>query len=163
MQRPTRVLFLCLGNICRSPLAEGVFRAAVESHGLEAMFFIDSAGTSGYHAGEPPDPGSVRIARRHGLDISGQRSRRLTDHDLATFDFIIPMDRSNRSRLAGTLPDERIPLVREFDPEALGTFDVPDPWGGGPNGFSDVYTMLVRSMDALLAHIEHHGPRPDVA
>lgn len=159
MARSTRVLFLCLGNICRSPLAEGVFRAAVESRGIAAGFAIDSAGTSGYHAGEPPDPGSVRIARRHGLDISGQRSRRLTDHDFDTFDFIIPMDRSNQSRLSDRLPAERIPLVREFDPEALGSFDVPDPWGGGANGFSDVYDMLERSMDGLIAHIQHHGPR----
>jgi len=157
MNPPIRVLFVCLGNICRSPLAEGVFRAVVAARGAEDEFVIDSAGTSGYHAGEPPDPGSVRIAREHGLDISRQRSRRLVDADFQRFDFIIPMDRSNRSRLVGGLPDERIPLIREFDCEALNNFDVPDPWGGGANGFSDVYEMLARSVDGLLEHMRHHG------
>ena len=130
MSRPIRVLFLCLGNICRSPLAEGIFRDHVTNAGCEREFVIDSAGTSSYHAGEPPDPGSVRVAQAHGLDIRAQRSRGLLEDDLDTFDFIIPMDRRNRSRLEGSMPAERIPLVREFDPDATNGFDVPDPYGG---------------------------------
>ncbi len=161
MSRPIRVLFLCLGNICRSPLAEGVFAEFIAQNGRSHEFEIDSAGTSAYHAGEPPDPGSVRIARAHGIDISHQRSRALTDGDFADFDFIIPMDRSNRGKLAGRLPDERIPRVREFDPEATQSLDVPDPWGGGANGFSDVYTMLARSMPSLTDHMRHHGRQAD--
>ena len=159
MSSPIRVLFICLGNICRSPLAEGVFRAAVDAQGALGEFEIDSAGTSGYHSGEPPDPGSVRIAHRHGIDISRQRSRRLTAADFDAFDFIIPMDASNRSQLVDKLPDPRIPLIREFDPEAVKGFDVPDPWGGGANGFSDVFEMLERSINGLLTHMRHHGRR----
>jgi protein-tyrosine phosphatase len=153
------VLFLCLGNICRSPLAEGVFTELVRKNGESAAFEIDSAGTSAYHAGELADPGSIRIAKSHGIDISHQRSRALTKEDLERFDFIIPMDRSNRSKLEGKLPDPRIPRVREFDPEALDSLDVPDPWGGGTTGFLDVYTMLERAMPSLLEHMKHHGPR----
>lgn len=155
--RPLRVLFLCLGNICRSPLAEGVFRA----HPAAARFEIDSAGTSGYHQGEAPDPGSVKVAAQHGLDLSAQRSRPLRQRDLAHYDFIIPMDRSNQRNLRklGEVPDERCPLIREFDADALHEFDVPDPYGGGIGGFEAVYQMLLRSMDGLVAHMEHHGPR----
>lgn len=159
MSRPIRVLFLCLGNICRSPLAEGVFAELIRSNREEASFVVDSAGTSAYHVGEPPDPGSVRIAKANGIDISHQRSRALTRHDLEQFDFIIPMDRSNRSALAGKLPDERIARLREFDSEATGSLDVPDPWGGGTNGFADVFAIVDRAMPLLLEHMKHHGPR----
>ncbi len=153
------VLFLCLGNICRSPLAEGVFRAHLEREGLDDRFVVDSAGTSSYHVGEPPDRGSVRIAKSHGIDLSRQRSRQLVDQDYQRFDFIVPMDRSNRTGLLrrGTLPDERTVLIRDFDPEALGDFDVPDPWGGGGDGFAEVYRILERCMPGFTAHALHHG------
>ncbi|MCB9507269.1 MAG: low molecular weight phosphotyrosine protein phosphatase [Myxococcales bacterium] len=151
-----RVLFLCLGNICRSPLAEAAFRAHVEARGHTDRFVIDSAATSGHHAGEPPNPGSIRVARAHGLDISAQRSRKLVAADLRQFDFIVPMDRSNQRALID-LPAHRRPLVREFDPECLGTLDVPDPWGGGPEGFEEVWAILVRSVPGLLEHIQHNG------
>ena len=153
--RPLKVLFLCLGNICRSPLAEGVFVAHAEA----GRFVADSAGTSAYHRGSPPDPGSIKVAARHGLDIQHQRSRPLTRDDFGAFDFIIPMDRSNQRNLLalGELEPHRCPLLREFDPEALHDFDVPDPYGGGIGGFQTVYDMLTRSMEGLIAHMEHHG------
>lgn len=158
-QRPIRVLFLCLGNICRSPLAEGVFRARVEERGLAARFEIDSAGTSSYHAGEPPDRGSVEVARANGIDISAQRSRPLLPEDLARFDFVVAMDHRNLARVRDALPTERAFLAREFDPEATGSFDVPDPWGGARGGFEEVFGILDRCVDGMLAHILHHGPR----
>jgi protein-tyrosine phosphatase len=159
---PTSVLFVCLGNICRSPLAHGLFEAHLATCGRADAFAVDSAGTSGYHAGEAPDPGSIREAARHGLDITGQRSRPLVARDFDRFDFIIAMDTSNLRaiRRMGNLPPERLFRILEFDSEAL-SFDVPDPWGGGEGGFRDVYAMLERSMAPLLAHIDHHGPRRD--
>lgn len=159
--RPIRVLFLCLGNICRSPLAEGVFAHEATRRGLAGTFEWDSAGTSAYHAGELPDPGSIAVARQRGLDITDQRSRPLRREDFTEFDFIIPMDRSNRRNLqrAGDIEDARCPLIREFDPDALHDYDVPDPYGGGANGFEVVYEMLARSMDGLMVHMQHHGRR----
>lgn len=156
----TSVLFVCLGNICRSPLAHGLFEHHVGRAGRGADFVVDSAGTSGYHAGELPDPGSIREAQRNGLDITGQRSRRLTTDDLDRFDFIVAMDTSNLRNIQrlGTMPAERLFRILEFDDQAL-SFDVPDPYGGGADGFRQVYAMLERSMGPLLAHIDHHGPR----
>jgi len=156
----TSVLFVCLGNICRSPLAHGLFAHHVQTLGRASEFVVDSAGTSGYHAGELPDDGSIREAARHGLDITDQRSRRLVARDMDAFDFVIAMDTSNlrNIRRVGSLPPERLFRIRDFDPEAL-EFDVPDPYGGGPGGFRRVYEMLERSMDPLLVHIDHHGPR----
>ena len=156
--RPIRVLFLCLGNICRSPLAEGVFRARVAERDLAERFEIDSAGTSAYHAGEPPDRGSVRVAAERGIDIAAQRSRPLVEEDFETFDFIVAMDRRNLSRVEAYMADERAFLAREFDPEATGSLDVPDPWGGGLNGFETVFDMLDRSVEGMVAHMLHHGP-----
>ncbi|MFT6629256.1 MAG: protein-tyrosine phosphatase, partial [Flavobacteriales bacterium] len=136
MSRPTNVLFLCLGNICRSPLAEGLFREHVSRMGLAEEFIVDSAGTSAYHAGEPPDPGSVYVAATHGLDLSAQRSRPLRRQDLQDFDFIIPMDRSNEHSLrqTGDPGTDRAPLLRRFDPTDDPNVDVPDPYRGASGG-----------------------------
>ena len=149
-----RILFVCLGNICRSPLAEGVFRHLVEQEGLSERFFIDSCGTSGYHAGDPPDPGSVRVAAAHGIDLSGQRSRRLLASDLQSFDRVVCMDASNlrNARLLGT---GRIDRLRDWDPEGQG--DVPDPWGGGFDGFEQVYRIIHRCCEALLEELRREG------
>ncbi len=157
---PVRVLFVCLGNICRSPLAEGQFRAHVERAGLSHRFVIDSAGTSGYHAGELPDPGSISVARQHGIDIGEQRSRALRDDDVTAFDFVVCMDRKNLRAVSGSMPKERAFVIREFDPEATGSLDVPDPWGGGANGFVDVYKMLDRCLEPLAEYMLQTGPVP---
>ncbi|MCA9514482.1 MAG: low molecular weight phosphotyrosine protein phosphatase, partial [Myxococcales bacterium] len=132
--RPTHVLFLCLGNICRSPLAEGVFRAEVERRGLGAAYVVDSAGTGAWHAGEPPDRRSVAVARKHGVDISAQRARQLAPEDFERFDWIVAMDGDNlriaRQR-AGSGARARVARFTSFVPDA-SVDDVPDPYYGGP-------------------------------
>ena len=157
---PVSVLFLCLGNICRSPLAEGVFRRLVADLGRANDFHIDSAGTSGYHQGSPPDPGSVRIALERGFDIRAQRSRPFLRPDGDLWDFVVAMDRSNARWVRERYPldDERLVLLRRFDPDDVD-LDVPDPYGGGPGGFAEVTDILVRSMPHLLGHIDRVGAR----
>jgi protein-tyrosine phosphatase len=149
-EKPVSILFVCLGNICRSPLAEGVFRAVVEAQGEAARFSIDSAGIGGWHAGSAPDPRSVAIAARHGIDISGQQARRICPQDFAEFDLILGMDRSNVDELRRIAPDqalERIHLYLDFATGRIG--DVPDPYYGGPEGFADVYRMIREASEAL--------------
>ncbi|MFU8805651.1 MAG: low molecular weight protein-tyrosine-phosphatase [Bradymonadaceae bacterium] len=151
------VMFFCLGNICRSPLAEALFRFEVQSRSLEARFLIESSGTSAYHIGEPPDAGSVRVARRRlSLDISDQRAQQLSREHIERFDYLVAMDRSNQGNaqhLAGSLEQE-ILLLRDFEPDpALHGEDVPDPWGGGPSHFDEVYDIVARSTRELLEYI----------
>ncbi|MEM9634639.1 MAG: low molecular weight protein-tyrosine-phosphatase [Pseudomonadota bacterium] len=144
---PHAVLFVCLGNICRSPLAEGVFRSIVEQAGLADNFLIDSAGTGAWHIGNPPDPRSVEIAAKHGLDISGQRARQVSERDFERFDTILAMDHNNLSSLK--------PMARH-SAAAVRLFlnappsDVPDPYYGGPDGFEDVYQLVLAGGQKLL-------------
>jgi protein-tyrosine phosphatase len=148
------VLFVCLGNICRSPLAESIFRHQVRARGLEQRFEIDSAGTSEYHAGDPPDARSVSTARSRGIEVMGA-SRQLVAGDLTRFDYVIVMDRANLEQVerlnAHTAGRARVHLLREWDPE--GGSDVPDPYYGGPRGFDDVHDIVERSCEALLEHM----------
>ncbi len=151
----TRVLFVCLGNICRSPLAEGVFRAHVERAGLADRFEIDSAGTAGYHVGEAPDPRSVSIAHKHGVDLSAQRARKLVAADLERFDEVLAMDQSNLAnirRLAGPRSSARTGLFLDEVPGSSGA-EVPDPYYGGPNGFLHVYRLVDEASERLLARL----------
>lgn len=153
---PTSVLFVCLGNICRSPLAEGVFQHLVRERGMEDRFRVESAGTGSWHVGEPPDERSQRVAEKHGITLDS-RARQVTPEDLERFDHVIVMDRDNlrtleRMRDARGV-DRPIRLLRAFDPEGGGD-EVPDPYYGGPGGFDDVYEMVRRSCEALLAHVE---------
>lgn len=150
----TRVMFFCLGNICRSPLAEALFRYHVEARGLGDRFEIASSGTSGYHVGEPPDPGSVRVAReRLGLDISGQRAQKLVGAHVQAYDWLVAMDGANlrdARRLAGG-EREKLVLLRDYEPsETQRGGDVPDPWGGGPEHFEQVFEMVERCTSGLL-------------
>lgn len=149
---PIRVLFVCLGNICRSPLAECVFRHLARERGVEHRFEVDSAGTSGYHDGAPPDHRSVATARERGVVVHGA-SRKLTREDLEHFDLIVAMDADNvaeiealRREVGGAAPLRRL---REWDPERTG-LDVPDPYYGGARGFHDVHDIVERSCSALL-------------
>ena len=160
MSETISVLFVCLGNICRSPLAEAVFRQVVTEQGLESRFRIDSAGTSGYHDGEAPDPRTTEVAARRGVRVAGT-SRRITGADVAEFDYLVAMDADNlraveslveRTSLDGDGP--AIHLLREFDPEAEGDLEVPDPYFGGPQGFDNVHDLVERSARALLEHLE---------
>ncbi len=150
------VLFVCLGNICRSPLAENVFRERVERAGLADRFDVDSAGTSGWHDGQPPDARTAEEARRRGLELTG-RSRRIRQADLDRFDYVVAMDANNREEVRALAEDAGreagVRLLREFDPDADGELEVPDPYFGGEGGFAAVHDMVERSCDGLLAHI----------
>jgi protein-tyrosine phosphatase len=159
MSRPVRVLFVCLGNICRSPLAEGVFRDKVRAAGLSDRIEIDSAGTGGWHVGEPPDRRMIATARGHGVDLSAQRARQFVDTDLADFDHILAMDKSNLHDILyldeGQDFGQRVTLFRQWDPEP-GTYEVPDPYYGGPEGFEEVYRMVDRTAENLLQGLVAH-------
>lgn len=149
------VMFFCLGNICRSPLAEALFSHKLERRGLDQTVRVESAGTSSYHVGESPDPGSQRVAReRLGRDISHQRSQQLRSEHVHSFDHLVAMDRSNRRRARELVDDPPdIVLVREFDPAADDDLDVPDPYGAKDEQFGLVYDILDRSLDAYLEHL----------
>lgn len=153
-----RVLFVCLGNICRSPLAEGIFCRLVADRGLEDRFFVDSAGTAGYHAGEAPDHRSVEVAARRGVRLTST-ARKATQRDMDAPGVVVAMDESNRralERLQGRAGQAEIVLMRDYDPEDAGA-DVPDPYYGGPKGFDEVYEMLARSCEGLLDDLTGRG------
>ena len=144
------IVFVCLGNICRSPIAEGVFRRMIEEKGLSGTIRIDSAGTSGFHQGALPDPRSMEVCKSHGLDISGQRSRRVVDADFASLDLIVAMDRSNEADLKARATQgdsSRIVRLLEYLPE--GGSDVPDPYYGGEQGFEHVYQLIAEALGEL--------------
>jgi protein-tyrosine phosphatase len=149
------VLFVCLGNICRSPSAEGVFRALVEREGLSGQVAVDSAATSGYHIGEPPDPRARQAASRRGIDIGGIRARRAGAEDFARFDYVLAMDRDNYDGLARLCPpgeEHRLSLFLDFAPQ-LGVREVPDPYYGGAGGFEGVLDMIEAASEGLLEDI----------
>jgi len=154
--RRVRVLFVCLGNICRSPVAEGVFRDLVERAGLGGRVEVESAGTASYHAGEGRDPRAVAVARRRGIELVGT-ARAVTARDLTRFDLILAMDAENLADLrrlaAGNGAAVELRLLREFDPGASGELDVPDPYYGGARGFEDVHDIVERSCHGLLEHV----------
>lgn len=148
-----RICFICLGNICRSPLAEGIFRHLVKEAGLEAVFEVESAGTGNYHVGEQPDRRAQAVARTHSVRLSG-RARQFQPGDFGRFDHILAMDRENLDdlrRLARTETErKKIQLLRDYDPEASDEAGVPDPYYGGPDGFERVYQIIERSCRGLL-------------
>lgn len=146
------ILFVCMGNICRSPLAEGIFTHLVEEAGLGARFSIDSAGTGGWHIGDGPDPRSVATAANHGIDISGQRARRIKSEDFGEFDLVVAMDAANVSELRRVAP--RASNISLFGDIALGTGEnIPDPYFGGADGFELVYARLLTGCRKLLAEL----------
>lgn len=150
-----KIVFVCTGNICRSPTAEGVFRALVHADGLESEIFVDSAGTHGYHVGEPPDPRTVEAAALRGYDISAQRARRFQRSDFEHFDLVVAMDRGHHdelTRLAPPARGERLRLFLDFAP-GTGRKDVPDPYYGGPDGFEHVLDLIEAGSRGLLRHV----------
>lgn len=150
-----RVLFVCLGNICRSPTAEGVFRALVESEGLAGQIEIDSAGTHAYHIGEGPDPRSQEAAARRGIDLSSLRGRRATVVDIEEFDYVLAMDQENYANLMQLAPvqlESRVSLLMKFAPKRSED-EVPDPYFGGEGGFDRVLDMIEDAARGLLADI----------
>lgn len=150
-----KVLFVCMGNICRSPTAEGVFREHVRRHAPGLDIEIDSAGTHGYHVGEPPDPRTVKAAARRGIDLSSLRARQVQDEDFERFDLILAMDRLNHATLLDRSPPEhhtRIRTLLEFA-GAAAPADVPDPYYGGAKGFDDVLDLVESAADGLLGEV----------
>lgn len=152
--KPIRVLFVCMGNICRSPTAQGVFEHLVAEAGLAHAIAIDSAGTVDYHAGESPDTRAVRAAHARGIEIGHQRARKAEPEDFLDFNLIVAMDRGNLrnlEHLAGTRGREKLHLMLDFAPH-LGT-DVPDPYYGGPEGFERVLDLCEEAGRGLLTHL----------
>ena len=137
----TRILMVCLGNICRSPLAEGILQSILN----RSEFLVDSAGTGGWHSGEQPDKRSIRIAKKYGIDISSQRARQFTVIDFERFDYIYVMDSSNYQNVLSLAPDEqaksKVKMIMNelFEDENV---DVPDPYYGMEDGFENVYKLL---------------------
>ncbi len=151
----TSVLFVCLGNICRSPLAEGVFHRLVSEAGLSDRFEIDSAGTGAWHVGESADARAAMVASQHGVQLDS-RARQVTSDDLRHFDYVIAMDRENLrnlERMAGAEGSEAvIRLLRDYDSDDGGD-EVPDPYYGGASGFETVYEIVHRSCQGLLQRL----------
>jgi protein-tyrosine phosphatase len=149
------VLFVCLGNICRSPLAEGVFRQALEARGISDGFVLDSAGTGAWHVGSAPDPRSIAIATQHWIDISRQKARKIVPSDFDRFDLILGMDLSNCEELVAIAPQaarDRIHLFMDY--AGMGKVEVPDPYYGGADGFLTVYRMIRDASEALAARLD---------
>jgi protein-tyrosine phosphatase len=145
------VLFICMGNICRSPTAEGVFRHFVEEAGLAERISVDSAGTHAYHVGEPPDRRSSAAAERRGISLDGIRARRFDDEDFDRFDYILAMDRDNLAILTGQCAREHRHKIRLFLEFAPGREDeVPDPYYGGGAGFERVLDLVDAASRGLL-------------
>ncbi len=157
-ENPLKVCFVCLGNICRSPTAEGAFQHLVNREGLSAYIEVDSAGTGAYHVGEPANSKSRMIAERNGVKLQS-RARKFEYEDLEYFDLVLAMDSENLDDLKHLdrkqLYRNKLYLMREFDPSP-GNMEVPDPYYGGINGFEDVFDMVMRSCEALLDQIRPH-------
>lgn len=157
----TRVLFVCLGNICRSPTAQGVFEKIVVEAGWSDRIEIDSAGTHAYHQGEPPDERAQMEAAQRGIDLSVQRARAIVEADFHEFDYIVAMDSSNYSVLSSRCPPERrerVMRLLDFAPD-LGETDVPDPYYGGQHGFSRVLDLVDAGARGLFEHIRERTER----
>ena len=159
-----KVLFVCLGNICRSPVAEGVFRDLIQKHGLEDKITCDSAGTMGWHAGKSPDHRAIKNALNHGIALT-HKGREIKPADLDSFDHIVVMDESNFKDVHELYykvkhtppPAEKLFLLRDYDPNVKGVNEVPDPYYGSDKDFEEVFKIVERSGEALLNHlIEKH-------
>lgn len=160
MSKPVAVLFVCMGNICRSPTAEGVFRHRVQAAGLAGQIEIDSAGTHAYHEGESPDGRAQATARERGLDLSDLKARAVAPDDYDHFDLIIAMDQQNFHSLSKRAPDHRLDdiyLMMDFAP-GFSAREVPDPYYGGPKGFDTVFDMVEAAADGLVAFIRERYP-----
>ena len=154
-----RILFVCLGNICRSPTAEVVFRAVAAREAPDVVLEIDSAGTAGYHVGELPDRRTRQAAARRGYDLSAVRARLVEPRDFEYFDLILAMDRENLRALERRAPPQardRMRLFLEFAPQT-GISEVPDPYYGGPNGFEDVLDLIEAAARGLLQHLRQQS------
>jgi protein-tyrosine phosphatase len=157
---PVKVLFVCLGNICRSPTAHGVFETRVREAGLQQHVLVDSAGTGDWHVGRPPDDRTATVARTRGYDLSALRARQVTVQDFHEFDYLLAMDRKNLGDLLRMKPASfrgHVGLFLGFYPHA-GVQEVPDPYYGGAEGFNTVLDLVEGAAQGLLDHIRQvHG------
>ncbi len=155
-----KVLFVCLGNICRSPTADGIFRGLVQRAGLQSRIEVDSAGTGAWHVGNGPDPRTQRAAEERGYDLSMLRARQAIEADFHEFDLILAMDHANYSELMNLQPNDSkasLRLFLSYDPEA-GVEEVPDPYYGGEDGFEQVLDLVENAGEKLLADlIQQHN------
>ena len=151
-----KILFVCMGNICRSPTAEGVFRHKAVEAGYEDDIHIDSAGTIAYHVGNTPDQRATEAARQRGIDLSSQRARRVESKDFEEFDYVIAMDSDNRYDLEAICPpglEDRLHMFLKFARNSRQT-DVPDPYYGGNRGFETVLDLIEDASEGLLQHLK---------
>ena len=154
-----KVLFVCMGNICRSPTAHGVFQRLVEQTGMSHEIKTDSAGTHAYHVGHPPDPRAQTVALRRGINLSALRARRVSVSDFEKFDYILAMDQENLSVLRTSCPPEhshKLRLFLDFAPE-LKVNEVPDPYYGGATGFEQVLDLVEIASEGLLRHLRQQA------
>ena len=154
--KKTNVLFVCMGNICRSPTAEGIFTSLVQANGLVDRFEIDSAGSHDYHRGSAPDSRAISCAKEHGYNIKNLRARPVCSWDFDNFDHILAMDKDNLSFLESEKPSlwqGNLSLMLDYHSSFPSGSEVPDPYYGGDKGFSDVIAMLENSCQGLLNHI----------
>ena len=155
LKDPVKILFVCMGNICRSPTAEGVFRHYVKAAGLERRIVIDSAGTGDWHVGAPPDYRACDAAANRGYDLSALRARQVSRKDFAEFDYILAMDHENLRTLTRWCPPEHLHKVKLFTEYCdSGACAVPDPYGGGPQGFEHVLDLVEAAAQGLLRHLQ---------
>ena len=155
MARPIGILMVCLGNICRSPTAEGVLRARLDAAGLSDRVRVDSAGTGDSHLGQAPDPRAIACAAGHGIDISGLRARRLAAEDFDACDLVLCAD-DGHFRAVQRLArghDADVRMVREFDPEAGDDLDLADPYYGSHDDFTECLRQIRRSSDGIVEHV----------
>ena len=156
MKTKTAVLFVCMGNICRSPTAEGIFRHILKEKGLSDSFELDSAGTHAYHVDAPPDHRAQQTAQSRGIDLSDLRGRKVTASDFDKFDYVLAMDKDNYAILADMCPtaqSENLSLFLDFAKD-LTIDEVPDPYYGGTGGFEKVFDMLELASLGLIEHIQ---------
>ena len=155
-----KVMFVCMGNICRSPTAHGVFRKLVQDEGYSGDIYIESSGTHAYHVGEPPDSRAQQTAHERGIDLSDLRGQRVRSSDFTEFDYILPMDQDNYEILVSSSPkahQDKIRMFLSFAP-AVTANDVPDPYYGGAGGFDQVFDMVEAGSRGLLDDIlQKHG------
>jgi protein-tyrosine phosphatase len=154
-----KVLFVCMGNICRSSSAHGVFQDLVNREGLQEHFEIDSCGTLDFHTGDAPDPRSQKTAKARGFDISYLRARQFNQHDFKHFDYVLAMDNDNLRELHRACPAELRDRIELFCPYAtqFSEREVPDPYYGGPQGFEHVFDLVLDASEGLLKHIRERN------
>ena len=157
-----RILFVCMGNICRSPSAEGVFRRVLLQRAPDAAVEVDSAGTHDYHVGEPPDRRAIAAAHRRGIDLTGLRARLIEARDFATFDLIVAMDEQNVHELRARAASDAHAQIRsmmDYAPQSASRA-IPDPYYGGADGFEEVLDLLEEASEGLLQEVLGQRVRP---